>query len=81
MIHTITWMDLTVIRLSEKCQSQKVAYLIIPTLVIKNPSANAGNIRNNPWVEKIPWRRAWQPSPVFLPGESHGQRSLAGYSL
>ena len=30
---------------------------------------------------KIPWRRAWQPTPVFLPGESHGQRSLAGYSL
>ena len=28
----------------------------------------------------MPWRRAWQPSPVFLPGESHGQRSLAGYS-
>ena len=28
----------------------------------------------------IPWRRAWQPTPVFLPGESHGQRSLAGYS-
>ena len=33
-----------------------------------------------PWVRKIPWRRAWQPTPVFLPGESHGQRSLAGYS-
>ena len=31
-------------------------------------------------VGKIPWRRKWQPSPVFLPGESHGQRSLAGYS-
>ena len=29
---------------------------------------------------KIPWRRAWQPTPVFLPGKSHGQRSLAGYS-
>ena len=29
---------------------------------------------------KIPWRRAWQPAPVLLPGESHGQRSLAGYS-
>jgi len=29
---------------------------------------------------KIPWRRAWQPTPVFLPGESHGQRSLVGYS-
>ena len=34
----------------------------------------------NPWVGKIPRRRAWQPTPVFLPGESHGQRSLAGYS-
>ena len=34
----------------------------------------------NPWVGKIPWRRAWQPTPVFLPGESHGQRGLAGYS-
>jgi len=35
----------------------------------------------NPWVGKIPWRRAWQPAPVFLLGESHGQRGLAGYSL
>ena len=35
----------------------------------------------NPWVRKIPWRRAWQPTPVFLPGKFHGQRSLAGYSL
>ena len=33
----------------------------------------------NPWLGKIPWRRAWQPTPVFLPGESHGQRNLAGY--
>ena len=32
------------------------------------------------WVWKIPWRRKWQPTPAFLPGESHGQRSLAGYS-
>ena len=31
-------------------------------------------------VGKVPWRRAWQPTPVFLPGESHGQRSLVGYS-
>ena len=36
--------------------------------------------RFDPWVGKIPWRRAWQPTPVFLPGESHGQRSLEGYS-
>ena len=33
-----------------------------------------------PWVGKIPWRRKWQSTPVFLPGESHGQRSLVGYS-
>ena len=35
----------------------------------------------HPWVRKIPWRREWQPTPVFLPGESHGQRSLEGHSL
>ena len=35
----------------------------------------------DPWVEKMPWRRAWQPTPAFLPGESHGQKSLAGYGL
>ena len=33
------------------------------------------------WVETIPWRKKWQPTPVFLPGEFHGQRSLVGYSL
>ena len=33
----------------------------------------------HPWSGKIPWRRKWQPTPEFLPGESHGQRSLAGY--
>ena len=36
--------------------------------------------RFSPWVGKIPWRRKWQPTPIFLPGESHGQRSLLGYS-
>ena len=36
--------------------------------------------RFDPWVAKIPWRKAQQPTPVFLPGESHGQRSLADYS-
>jgi len=34
----------------------------------------------DPWVGKIRWRRKWQPTPVFLPGKSHGQRHLAGYS-
>ena len=36
--------------------------------------------RFNSWVRKIPWRKKWQPTPVFLPGEFHGQRSLADYS-
>ena len=35
--------------------------------------------RFDPWVGKIPGRKKWPPTPVFLPGESHGQRSLAGY--
>ena len=49
-------------------------------LMVKNPPANAGNVRDagfNLWVRKILWRRAWQPTSVFLPGESHGQRRLA----
>ena len=37
--------------------------------------------RFDPQIKRIPWRRAWQPAPVLMPGESHGQRSLAGYSL
>ena len=47
-------------------------------LVVKNLPANAGDkrCRFNPWVRKMPWRKAWQPTPVFLPGEPHGQRSL-----
>ena len=51
-------------------------------LVVKNPSANAGTMRLgfDPWVRKIPWRRAWKPTLVFLHGESRGQKSLAGYS-
>ena len=34
----------------------------------------------DPWVGRIPWKRKWQPTPVFLSGKSHGQRSLEGYS-
>ena len=37
-------------------------------------------LRFHPWVGKIPWRRKWQPTPVFLSGKSHGRRSLVGYS-
>ena len=51
-------------------------------LVIKNPPPNAGDIRHRfePWFRNTPWKRAWQPTPVFLPGEIHRQRSLVGYS-
>ena len=51
--------------------------------MVKNPPANAGDIRDsasNPWVGKIPWKRKGQPTPVFMPGECHGWRNLAGYS-
>ena len=46
-------------------------------LVVKNLAVNAGDMRCgfNHWVGKIPWKRAWLPTPVFLPGEFHGQRS------
>ena len=39
-----------------------------------------GRLRFDPWIRKIPWRREWQPTPIFFPGEFHGQRSLVGYS-
>ena len=48
-------------------------------LEVKNLTANAGDVEFHPWVGKMPWRRKWQPTPVFLPGASHGWRSLVGY--
>ena len=53
-------------------------------LVVKNLPANRGDIRDTgliPWVGKIPWRRAWQPTSVFVPGESQGWGSLVGFRL
>ena len=41
---------------------------------------NAGGPGFDPWVGEIPWRRKWQHTPALLPGKSHGQRSLVGYS-
>ena len=49
----------------------------------KESSCNAGDTgrcRFDPWVAKIPWRRAWQPTPVFLPGESPWTEEPVGYS-
>ena len=51
---------------------------------VKASVCNAGDLGSIPgfdsWVRKIPWRRKWQPTPIFLPGKSHGWRSLVGYS-
>ena len=60
-----------------KCRVSQVA------LVVKNPPANAGHIKDegsSPESERPPGGGQWQPTPLFLAGESHGQRSLADYS-
>ena len=49
----------------------------------KDPTCQCRRLKRcrfDPWVKKIPWRKAWQSISVFLPGESYGQRSLSGYS-
>ena len=51
-------------------------------LVVKTPPASEEDVKRcglDPWVEKIPWRRKWYSAPVFMPGKSHGQRSLVSY--
>ena len=48
--------------------------------MVMNPPANAGDVGLIPLVGKIPWRRKWQPTEVFLPGKSQGQSSLVCYS-
>ena len=53
-------------------------------LEVKNLLANARDVKKggfNPWVGKIPWSRAWQPTPVLLPGKSCEKRSLVGYTV
>ena len=50
-------------------------------VMVKNPPANAGDIRDVgsiPELGRFPWGRKWQPTPLFLPGEFHGQKSLVG---
>ena len=72
-------------------EPQKVTFLPFPSITSAMPrwlsgKASAWQCRRgrrhgfDPWVGKIPWRRKWQPTPVFLVGESQGQRSLVGYS-
>ena len=48
--------------------------------LVKNLPVNTGDMSSIPGLGKIPWRKKWRPTPVFLPVKSHGQRSLASYS-
>ena len=62
---------------------QSFCVQLFVVLVVRNPPVSAGDLRDVgsiPGVGKIPWRREWQSTPVFLPGESQGPRSLVGYS-
>ena len=64
---------------------RQLPFTLTPVIwqVVKNPPASPRNWRRsgfNLWVRKVPWRRKWQPTPVSLPGEFHGHRSLEGYS-
>ena len=58
-----------------------IALFGLPPSVVKNPPTNAGDVGPISQVGKIPWRKKWQPTQIFLPGKSHGQRGLVGYSL
>ena len=49
--------------------------------IVKRICLRWRRLRFDPWVRKMPWRREWLPTPVFLPGEFHGQRSLIGYII
>ena len=69
-----------------EAKKKKKSYLLFPRgtssgSAVKNLSAMQEMQETQaPRIGKIPWRRTWQPTPAFLPGESHGERSLAGYS-
>ena len=61
------------------CNPLQALWVFLVAQMVKN-LYNAKNLGFDSSVRKIPWRREWQPSPLFLPGESQGQRSLEGYS-
>ena len=82
-----TWVNLKklVLRTGNKSKLQNICIIQqivgLPRPLSKRILLQCRRWGFNPWVEKILWRRAWQPPPVFLPGQFHGQRSLVGYSL
>ena len=83
ILHTATMLNSSIIFDSFLVNSLGFLYMILwaslVTQTVKNlPAMKETWVRSLGW--EIPWRRAWQPTPVFLPGEFHGQRSLAGYN-
>ena len=91
MQFVITWMELKIIILNEVNQKKDKYHITALICGIWHPKWLSGKefaclcrrfkrLRFDPWVGKLPWQRNWQPTPVFLPGESSGQRSLVGYS-
>ena len=86
-----TQIQLEITILSKVSQKEKDKYHMISLICMGFPGGTSGKEPAclcsrckrpgfDSWVRKIPWRREWEPTPVFLPGESHGQRSLEGYS-
>ena len=69
------------VRISVPFKLNNIPFTSLVAQIVKNLPAKCRRPRFYPWVGKIPWRRAWQPTPVFLPGESLGQRSLGSQSL
>ena len=63
-----------------KCWADRSFIRGAGSLVVKKSTCQRRRCKFDPWLGKIPWRRKQQPTPVFLPGKVHGQRSLLGYS-
>ena len=76
MPFTGSFMDLVILII----RASLVAQLVKNLLAVQKTACNIGDPAFNSWVRKIPWRKKWQPAPGFLPGKSHGQRNLVGYS-
>ena len=65
---------------AQKMLGAPITFIGLPRWLSGNESAcQCRRCVFDPWVGKIPWRRTWLPTPVFLPGKVRGQRSLAGY--
>ena len=70
----------TVLEHKPYCQYIFSWVLDFPGGCVKESASKHRRCGFDPWIRKIPWRRKWKPTPVFLPGKSHEQRSLMGYS-